>query len=266
MKKYWHIVVVGVQNTLVYRANFFFRALFNLVPLLATVALWRAIYDGREGLVGGLTLAQMISYYVMVTIVDALTSVTEDDWQMAADIKDGQISQFLTKPIDYLHYRLCLFISGRLVYSVAALGPVAVFILMHREYLLAPPDLGTFACFVLSLGMAALLQFLLSYLVAMLAFWVLEISSFIFILLALERLASGQMFPLNILPPMVEKALYFTPFPYQMFFPASIYMGGITGTALAQGLLVQAIWVVGCYGLARLVWRQGLKTYAAVGG
>jgi len=35
MKKYWHIVGVGVHNTLVYRANFFFRTLLNLPPLLA---------------------------------------------------------------------------------------------------------------------------------------------------------------------------------------------------------------------------------------
>ena len=56
----------------------------------------------------------MISYYLVVTIVDMLTAVNEDDWQIAADIKDGNISQFLVKPIDYLTYRLCLFGAGRL--------------------------------------------------------------------------------------------------------------------------------------------------------
>ena len=54
----------------------------------------------------------MISYYLLTTVVDALTAVNEDDWQIAADIKDGNISQFLLKPIDYLWYRLCLFLSG----------------------------------------------------------------------------------------------------------------------------------------------------------
>ena len=55
----------------------------------------------------------MISYYLLVTIVDTLTAVNEDDWQIAADIKDGNISQFLLKPIDYLTYRICLFFSGK---------------------------------------------------------------------------------------------------------------------------------------------------------
>src|SRR6185503_17228568 len=94
MKKYWHVINIGIQNTLVYRMNFLFRSAFALIPLFATISLWRAIYTGKEGDIAGYTLAQMVSYYLVVTIVDSLTAVTEDDWQIAADIKDGNISQF----------------------------------------------------------------------------------------------------------------------------------------------------------------------------
>ena len=57
-----------------------------------------------------------------------------------------------------------------------------------------------------------------------------------------------------------------TPFPYQMYFPVSVYLGKISGAALWQGLITQACWVGVTYLLARLVWRRGLKTYTAVGG
>lgn len=77
---------MGIQNTLVYRVNFFFRAFFNLVPLFATMSLWQAIYAGKSVEIAGYSLAQMLSYYLLVTIVEACTSVTEDDWQIAADI------------------------------------------------------------------------------------------------------------------------------------------------------------------------------------
>ena len=95
MIKYWHVIKTGIQNTLVYRVNFFFRALFRLIPLIATLSLWRAIYAGRTTGVGGYSMAEMVSYYLVVTIVDSLTEVSDDDWQIAADIKDGNISQFL---------------------------------------------------------------------------------------------------------------------------------------------------------------------------
>mgnify|MGYP003333186278 CR=1 FL=1 len=73
MNKYLHVINIGIQNTLVYRMNFLFRSLFGLIPLFATISLWRTIYSGQAAGtdVGGYTLAEMISYYLVVTIVDA---------------------------------------------------------------------------------------------------------------------------------------------------------------------------------------------------
>ena len=257
-----------MQNTLSYRVNFLFRALFGLVPLMGTIYLWRRIYEdkGEAGEVAGYTLAAMTSYYLLVTVVDALTAVNEDDWQIAADIKDGNISQFLLKPIDYLAYRFCLFLSGRLIYMLVALVPVGLFIWSLRSYFVVPSDAATLGWFVLSMVMTALLQFLMSYTMALLAFWVLEVSTFIFIVFAFEYIAGGHLFPLNILPPLVQRVLELTPFPYQLFFPVSIYLGQTTGDALTRGLIIQAFWTVAFYGIARFAWSRGIKKYSAVGG
>jgi len=268
MRKYWHVINVGIQNTLVYRVNFLFRSVFALVPLTATILLWRTIYQGRTASaeIAGYTLAQMISYYLLVTIVDALTAVTEDDWQIAADIREGNISQFLLKPINYLGYRLCLYLSGRLIYTAVALAPVAGFILLQREYFVLPPSWAAFGWFLVSVVLTGLLQFLISYTMALLSFWVLEVATFIFIVFAFEQLAGGHLFPLDILPAGVTQVLQFTPFPYMLFFPVSIYLGQRSGAALWQGLAFQAGWVVFAYALARLIWSRGVRRYSAFGG
>ena len=268
MKKYWHVLNIGIQNNLTYRVNFLFRVVFGFIPLLATIYLWRAIYAGKPAgaSVGDYSLLQMTSYYLIVTVVDVFTAVSEDDWQIAADIKDGNISQFLVKPINYLTYRLCLFVSSRLIYLLVSALPLGIFIFCLRKYFILPPDALTFGCFFVSVIMTALLQFFTSYAMAMLAFWVLEVSTFIFILFAFEYIASGHLFPLDILPPALEKFLYLTPFPYQMYFPVSIYMGKTTGNALTHGLIIQAVWVVAAYLLARFAWHRGSRKYAAVGG
>lgn len=266
MKKYWYVANIGIQNLLVYRVNFLFRSLFGLIPLIATISLWRAIYGSKQGDVAGYTLAGMISYYLVVTIVDALTAVNEDDWQIAADIRDGKISSFLLKPIDYLFYRLTLFWAGRAIYTAMAILPVSFFIYYQRRYFVVPENAATLGWFMVSLVMTGLLQFFISYTMALLAFWVLEVSTFIFIVYALEYIAGGQLFPLDILPPAISQLLYLTPFPYQMFFPVTIYLGRVTGPALYQGLLVQAAWVIGSYLLARFVWHRGMRHYGAVGG
>lgn len=272
MKKYWHVIGIGVQNNLTYRFNFLARTLFGFIPLTAMLLLWRNIYAGNEArgagdTIASFTLMEMTTYYLIVTIVDALTAVNEDDWQIAADIKDGNISQFLLKPVDYLWFRFCLFLSGRATYLTVAFIPITLVVLYLHKYFLLPPDLGTFSFFLFSVFLTALLQFFLSYTMAMLAFWLMEISTFVFILYAFEYIASGHMFPLDVLPETVRQILVnFTPFPYQLYLPVGIYLGKISGSELVFGLVMQTAWVAIAYMLARFAWYRGIKKYAAAGG
>ena len=105
----------------------------------------------------------MIFYYLLVAVVDVLTAVNEDDWQIAADIREGNISQFLLKPMDYLWYRLCLFFSGRIAFISMAGVPLAVFIFCFREYFVFPATgrrLRGFPGFHRPDGAAAIFHFL----------------------------------------------------------------------------------------------------------
>ncbi|MGA2786943.1 MAG: ABC-2 family transporter protein [Verrucomicrobiota bacterium] len=268
MKKYWHVIGIGIQNNLTYRVNYLTRTLFSFIPLFAMLSLWRTIYAGKEqgSALGGYSQAQMIFYYLMVAVVDVLTAVNEDDWQIAADIREGNISQFLLKPIDYLWYRLCLFFSGRITFITMASVPLGIFIFCFRDYFVGPASAAALPAFVISLLFTALLQFFISYTMAMLAFWLLEISTFIFILFAFEYLASGHLFPLDLLPPVIGHALFFTPFPSMLYVPIAIYMGKIAGAAVWLGLLTQLLWLLLAYALARFAWQRGIKKYAAFGG
>ena len=223
MKKYWHVINIGIQNNLTYRFNFLARTLFGLHPAVrhALPLAHHLRGQGRRRQRRLYSLAQMISYYLLVTVVDALTAVNEDDWQIAADIKDGNISQFLLKPIDYLWYRLCLFFSGRITFMAVAAMPLVIFIVCLRRYFVLPPNGTAFACFLVSTVLTALLQFFISYAMAMLAFWVLEVSTFIFILFAFEYIASGHLFPLDILPPALEQRSISRRFPTNFISPSA---------------------------------------------
>ncbi len=268
MKKYWHVIGIGIQNNLTYRVNYLTRTLFSFIPLFAMVSLWRAVYAGKApgGSLSGFTEQEMIFYYLIVAVVDVLTAVNEDDWQIAADIREGNISWFLLKPIDYLWYRFSLFLAGRAAFTGMACVPLALFIFCFRKNFMLPHDAAVFAAFVVSLALAAMLQFFISYTMAMLAFWFLEISTLIFILFAFEYLASGHLFPISLLHPAVQHVLLFTPFPYQLYFPAGIYMGKISGAQLERGFLAQVLWVLAAYALARFAWARGIRKYAAFGG
>jgi len=267
MKKYLHVISIGLQSNLAYRVNYLTRTLFSFIPLFAMLSLWRTIYASHGGgNSGSFTQVQMMFYYLLVAVVDVFTAVNEDDWQIAADIREGNISQFLLKPVDYLWYRLSLFCSGRIAFIAVAGLPLAIFIFCFRQYVLPPASLTALLVFPFSLVLTALLQFFISYGMAMLAFWLLEISTFIFILFAFEYLASGHLFPLDVLPPALKDVLYLTPFPYQMYFPISIYLGKSSGMDLWRGLGIQLMWVVVSYVFDRWMWRRGIRKYSAFGG
>ena len=115
--------------------------------------------------------------------------------------------------------------------------------------------------------LTALLQFFLSYSMALLAFWVLEISTFIFILFAFEYLASGHLFPLDMLPPPLKQILLFSRrFRINCIFRSVFIWARWRARSCGADWRCQLLWVVAAYGFARFMWRRGVRKYSAFGG
>ncbi len=83
--KYISVFNLGLQNTFVYRWNYFLRALFGSIPLAGTVFLWAAIFKERGGSLHGYDYGSMIYYYLLTILVSNLVTPTEDEWQIAAE-------------------------------------------------------------------------------------------------------------------------------------------------------------------------------------
>ena len=132
IEKYVSVFNIGLQNTFVYRWNYFLRALFGLIPLAGTVFLWAAVFKERGGGLHGYDYGSMIYYYLLAILVSNLVTPTEDEWQIAADIREGQINALLTKPMSYLAYRFSIFLSGRLVYTFVTLPPIALIFISQK--------------------------------------------------------------------------------------------------------------------------------------
>lgn len=257
---------MGVQNAFVYRWNFFFRAAFGLLPLAATVWIWREIFNGRGNDVGGYSFGEMVFYFVAVTVVESIVSPSDDEWQIAGDIREGRISSFLLRPMNYLGYRASLFLSARAVYSGVALIPLVAVVWWLPGELRMPADAVTWAVFLVSIVLAAALQFLIAFVLATLAFWVLEISTLVFILYSFEYFLSGRIFPIDVLPEGLRTVLNALPFPYELYFPVAVWMGKVTGSAMWSGLAIQAAWTLAMLGLSRWLWQRGVRHYGAYGG
>jgi ABC-2 type transport system permease protein len=266
IEKYLSVFNIGLQNTFVYRSNYFLRALFGLIPLAGTVFLWSAVFKERGGGLHGYDYASMIYYYLLTLLVSNLVTPTEDEWQIAADIREGQINALLTKPMSYLAYRFSIFCSGRLVYTFVTLPPIALIFIYFHDYVALPHDPLIYVLATVSMLMAALIQFFITYSLAMFAFWILEISTIVFIVYSFEYFLGGQMFPIDIMPNAVQAVMKWLPFYYELFCPVAIFLGRLKGTDLVQALAIQIGWLLLTWAWARAMWQRGLGHYQAVGG
>ncbi|MGA3170548.1 MAG: ABC-2 family transporter protein [Chthoniobacteraceae bacterium] len=264
--KYAKVFDIGLQNTFVYRWNFLIRSMVGLVPLAGTVLIWRAIFHERGSDVAGYDYRDMVWYFLLTVLVDNLITPTEDEWQIAADIRDGQINSFLIKPMNYLGYRFTLFASYRLLYTLVTLAPVAVLVWYFRGVVALPDSALTWLLTAISLLMAGLIQFFIAYSLAMLAFWILEISTVVFIFYSFEYFLSGHMFPLDIMPGWLQSTLRVLPFTYELFFPISIFLGKTSGAQMWTGLAIQTGWLLLAWLAARAMFRRGVHHHQAVGG
>lgn len=266
LAKYFAVFKLGLQNTFVYRWNYFLRAVFGLIPLAGTVFLWGAVFEERGGGMHGYDYGSMVYYYLLMILVTNLVTPTEDEWQIAADIREGQINSFLTKPLSYLVYRFTIFLSGRLTYTAVTILPIAAIFLYFRDYLTAPSDPLVWLAAFVSLLMAAMIQFFITYSCAMMAFWILEISTIVFIVYSFEYFLGGQMFPVDIMPPTVQAVMKWLPFYYELFCPIAIFLERLQGARMVEALAIQTGWLIATWALARFMWKRGLGHYQAVGG
>lgn len=265
-RKYAAVLALGVQDTFVYRWNFVLRILASVVPLLGTIFIWRAVFASRGTPIAGYDAAEMIFYFLLTMLVENLVTPTEDEFRIAAEIRDGQISALIIKPLNHLAYRTSLFLSYRALYGVVILPVIALIFLWFHEYLRLPREFLTWPAFLASMIMAAMIQFFLAYTLAMLAFWILEISTVVFIFYSFEYLLSGALFPLDIMPAWFQGFVHWSPFTYELFFPVQVYLERVQGAALAEGLAIQFGWMLVMFALARLLWSLGVRKYQAVGG
>src|SRR5260370_37597055 len=90
-KVYLRVFDVGLQNTFVYRWNFFIRSIFGILPLLGTVFIWGAIFEAKGQGINSFDYASVVCYFLLVRFLQGLVPPTDDESEVATDVRDGRI-------------------------------------------------------------------------------------------------------------------------------------------------------------------------------
>lgn len=281
VRKYLRIFRVSLIERLAYRGDFLLGTVLRFLPMVTTILLWRAVYQGTDrpdAKLAGYDYHEMIAYLLLVHIARMFSSMPGLAGGLARDIRDGSLKKYLIQPLDMIGYLAAYRAAHKVAYIVTSAIPYAAIFGVFARYFDRLPDAPTTAAYVLSLLLAFVVGFHLEVCIGMVGFWLLEVSSLIYVVMTVNFFISGQMFPIDLLPAThvqwgwldftipwaaVLKSL---PTQYLAYFPTAVFLGKIHGTALWWGLAGEAAWALALMLFSRLLYRIGLKRYSAYGG
>jgi ABC-2 type transport system permease protein len=269
--KYWSIFAVSLKERMTYRADFLLGTILRFLPMVTTILLWQAIYEGSgQKPLGGadvkFSLREMIAYLLLTNISRMFSSMPNLAGGIARDIREGTMKRYLVQPIDMIRYLLVYRAAHKVTYIVMSFIPYALLFYVCRSFFDGFPDALTMAAFAVSLLLSFLVGFYFEASVGMVGFWFLEVTSVLYIVMTLNFFISGHMLPLDLLPEPWAGILKLLPFQYMAYFPAVVFLGKVQGMTLVKYLLAELFWAVFFMLLARALYRLGLRRYSAFGG
>jgi ABC-2 type transport system permease protein len=270
-RKYFKIFRVSLIERITYRGDFFLSSLLRFLPMVTTILLWEAIYagaaaKGADAQLAGYTLKQMIAYLLLVHISRMFSSMPGLAAGIARDIREGTLKKYLLQPIDMIAYLVSYRAAHKVAYIMTSALPYALLFFLCRKYFDTFPDALASVAYVVSLFLAFAIGFFFEACIGMIGFWFLEVTSLLYIVNGVAYFISGQMFPLDLLPPFWAWLLKHMPFQYMAYFPAAIFVRKVEGSELLYGLLGEFVWAAVFMLAARWLYFRGLRRYSAFGG
>jgi ABC-type uncharacterized transport system permease subunit len=102
MKKYLTVFKNSLQVNLAYRFDVFAAFFSEFLSLTVLIYLWISIYhQGNQ--IGGYSLDALIGYFILSKFITIVVDSVDMAWLIGDTIREGEILNYLTKPINFLY-------------------------------------------------------------------------------------------------------------------------------------------------------------------
>jgi ABC-2 type transport system permease protein len=262
MSKFSGIFKATIKATMAYRFEMAITLIVAPVQLFVYYYLWKAIFlnTGVES-IKGYTFLALMTYYVISWVVGILIYNSMEE-EFRWEIRSGSIIKNLLKPLNYLLFNFFIALGDR---ALAVLIEIIPLIIIGFVFFSMTVNLTYLPFFILSAVLALIINYLLSSLVGMSAFWLIHNRGVTKIKRLASLFISGGAIPLTFFPLWFQKFSYFLPFQYISFIPTNIWLGqyNIGRTLVLLGF--QFIWVIVLYVFCQFIWYLAMKKLSTVG-
>ncbi|MFE9658220.1 ABC transporter permease [Micromonospora sp. NPDC006431] len=245
-----------------YRSRIALSLLTGFFPLLL-MGVWLTIV-AEGGPPKGWTTGDFLSYYAAATL---LWNLSGDHvvWQWDADMRSGDLSVRLLRPVHPFHQYATNDLGHRLVFLTVLVPALvlAALLVPGLDYPVGPVRLAAVAA---ALVLAYAVSLLMASTFALIGFWSTQASNAWLLWWGLGSFASGWVAPLALMPDWLRSVAVVLPFRTAMGFPVELLMGRLDAREAAYGFAVGLGWLAAFAVLYRVIWRHGVRRYQAVAG
>ncbi len=261
MKWLWRKIIIFLSvyyaHMLEYRAEIFLWVLAGSLPIILMGVWIKAAQSGDFSL----TSVDFARYFFCVFQVRQFTNIWVI-WDFEKDVVEGRLSFKLLQPLDPAWHHIARHISEKFTrFPLAALLTLLFFALYPQAFWI--PNSRQILLGIISIITGFTLRFLIQYTFSMFAFWTERASAIQQLWFLFYIFLSGVVAPLDTFPDGLRMIVQWTPFPYMVYFPASIWMG--LPVDILHGFLIILGWCFIFWVLNRWLWRKGLKQYSGMG-
>lgn len=213
----------------------------------------------------GLNTPALSTYYILMTIGGMLTSSHTEYEVSEIDIKQGQLVNYLTKPISYYQIMILSEIPYRMLqalYAFIILGVALFFFPGALRITLNPLHLPLV---VLIFILGYLLSFTFKMSLAYTSFWFKDARGLFELMVIITIIFSGGIMPITMYPPVVQAMSNILPFAYSGYYCITALQGAVSLFGLFHIIAIQGIWLCTLLIVHNALWRNGIKEFTAVG-
>lgn len=263
LKLYWQIAKNTWDETVTYRTSFILYRLREFLQILSIYFIW-AVVVPSNGDFFGYTRSSILTYVLVTAFVSDIVMATRTT-QIAAEINEGALTNYLVRPIHYLKYHFARDLGDKAMNIIFSIIELSLIIFLLRPPLQLQTQPMNLLLFVFAVLLAVVLFFFISVLISFIGFWSNEGWGPRFIFYQMITFFSGYLFPLDLLPKPVYDFFSLLPFTYLIFFPVKIYLGQMGMFDIVLGFIIMIFWIFVLYKFTTFVWVKGLRVYTAQG-
>ncbi|NCB38945.1 MAG: hypothetical protein EOM80_09255 [Erysipelotrichia bacterium] len=261
-----HIAVFKayIKIILTYRGVMLINAIRLLLLPLVLASAWLSI-EKTEG--NPYTDADYLLYYLMVPIILNLTD-SRIIFRFPMAVRDGSLNRELLKPFPPLIGYVLESISNNLI-QLLYLVPFTLVLgyAVKDRLLLNHLEPGILLFFVAAIIFGGLMRMLISGSIALLGFWLEDVTTLNLILNGgIWALLGGMIVPVATFPDKIRHFAEMLPYRYMLSFPIEIFTGRLPTAEIVRGFATLGLWILVFALIMRVIWKKGLKVYSAYGG